>query len=304
MKRGFLILLFCFFGIGQLFAQQNSLFSQYMFNGLAINPGYAGSHDVLSLTASARKQWVGVEGAPSTMTFSAHTPLNNEKVSVGLLFYGDKVGIFTQQSLNTIYAYKIKVNSNANLSFGLQAGINNYVARYTQLTSKDPNDPALSKDDVSGFAPSFGSGVYYYTEKFYAGISSPFLINNLIGKQVYNNFKIRSTYFLTAGRVFFISDDVKLKPSVLIKYVYGAPLQADINANVLLKNVLWVGASLRNFSSANFLTQFNISAQLKMGYSYDLNLTKSADIYSGAHEIMVSYLFSFNKSKVVTPRYF
>lgn len=286
-------------------AQHSSLFSQYMFNGLAINPAYAGSHDMLNMTASGRKQWIGVEGTPSTMTFSAHTPLKNEKVSLGLLLYGDKISIFTQQTLNAIYAYKINVNAKSKLSFGLQAGLNNYSAKYSQLTFKDPNDPVLASDDVRGLAPSFGAGLYYYSEKFYAGLSSPYLINDLIGKkQVYNNFKIRSTYFFTSGYVFILSQDVKLKPSVLLKYVYGAPVQADFNANVLLREVLWLGASLRNFSALNFLTQFNLNAQLKLGYSYDLNLNKVSNVYKGAHEIMISYLFSFKKTQVENPRYF
>lgn len=305
MFRHFLILVFIVLHAVQVFGQQSSLFSQYMFNGLAINPAYSGTHDVLNMTSLGRKQWVGVDGAPSTMTFSAHTPLKNEKVSVGVLFYGDKIGVFRQYSMNGIYAYKIDLTSKSKLSFGLQAGLNNYVARYSDLTSKDPNDPVIMQDDVSGFAPSFGAGLYYYTEKFYAGLSSPFLVNNILGsKRVTNTFKISSTYFFTTGAVFSLSDGVKFKPSFLLKVTSGAPIQADLNTNFLFREVLWLGVSLRSLSSLNFLTQFNVSNQLKIGYAYDMNLKQVANVYSGSHEVMISYLFSFNQKKVVTPRYF
>lgn len=305
MPRNLPLLFLCIISILPVSAQQASLFSQYMFNGLAINPAYAGTHDLLNMTVLARKQWIGVDGAPSTMTFSAHTPLKNQKVSLGTLFYGDKIGIFNQYSFNGIYAYKINISSKGRLSFGLQAGVNNYVARYSQLTSKDPNDPVVQHDDVSGFSPSFGAGLYYYTDKFYAGISSPFLVNNLLGsKQITNSFRISSTYFFMSGAVFRLSESVKFKPNILIKYVSGAPVQADVSTNFLFKEVLWLGASLRNLSSVNFLVQFNISEQLRVGYDYDVNITKAPNIYSGSHEVMINYLFSFSKSKVVTPRYF
>jgi type IX secretion system PorP/SprF family membrane protein len=298
------ILLLLFYSL-QISAQQTSLYSQYMFNGLAINPAYAGTHEYLNVTALARKQWIGVDGAPSTMTFSAHTPMKNDKVSLGLLFYGDKIGIFKQYSMNGIYAYKIHLNEKTKLSFGLQAGVTNYVARYSELTSKDPNDPNLSQADVSGYSPSFGAGIYYYSEKFYLGLSSPFLLNNLLkSQQVANSFRMSSTYFLTSGVVLKISDEVKLKPSTLIKYTAGAPVQIDLNTNFLFHEVLWVGASLRNFSSVNFLVQFNVNEQLRIGYDYDLNLNKVSSLYRGSHEIMLNYFFSFSQKNVVTPRYF
>jgi type IX secretion system PorP/SprF family membrane protein len=276
-----------------------------MFNGLAINPAYAGTHDYLNLTALARKQWLGVDGAPSTMTFSAHSPMKNDKVALGLLFYSDKIGIFKQYSLNGIYAYKISISAKSKLSFGLQAGVTNYVARYSELTSKDPNDPNISQTDVSNYSPSFGAGLYYYSEKFYLGISSPFLLNNILqSNQVSNNFRMRSTYFLSSGIVLKLSDEVKWKPSTLIKYTSGAPVQVDLNSNFLFKEVLWLGASLRNFSSVNFLVQFNVNEQLRIGYDYDLNLNKVSPLYRGSHEIMVNYFFSFSQKNVVTPRYF
>jgi type IX secretion system PorP/SprF family membrane protein len=305
MRKYILVILLLIFQSLQTLAQQSSLFSQYMFNGLAINPAYAGTHDYLNLTTLGRKQWTGVDGAPSTMTFSAHTPLKNDKVSLGTLVYADKIGIFKQYSVSGIYAYKINITSKSRLSFGLQAGVTNYVARYSELTSKDANDPNLSQTDMSGYAPSFGAGLYYYSEKFYLGISSPFLINNLLHNQQLNtSFKMSSTYFLTSGIVCKLSEEVKIKPSMLIKYVPGAPVQIDLNTNFLFKEVLWVGASLRNFSSLSFLTQFNVNEQLRIGYDYDLNLNNVSGMYRGSHEVMLNYFFSFSKKNVVTPRYF
>ncbi|MFN3405500.1 MAG: type IX secretion system membrane protein PorP/SprF [Cytophagaceae bacterium] len=285
--------------------QQKSLYSQYMFNGLAINPAYAGTHDVLNLTALGRRQWLGMEGAPSTGTFSAHSPLKNEKVSLGVMMYGDKIGIFNHYSFNAIYAYKIKITEKSKLSFGLQAGVNNYVAKYSELTAKDANDPSLSRDDISGVAPSFGAGVYYYSDRFYAGLSVPYLVNNIFRDRfIENNFKPDRNYFFTSGAVFDLSEDVKVKASILVKMSSGVPLQADFNTNFLFKEVLWLGASLRNLNALNFLVQANISEQLRMGYNYEFGLNKLSTVNSGSHEFMLNYLFSFNKTKVVTPRYF
>jgi type IX secretion system PorP/SprF family membrane protein len=284
--------------------QQQGLFSQYMFNGLAINPAYAGSHEVLDITALSRKQWVSVEGAPSTYTLSAHSQLKNEKVSLGLLLYNDKISIFNQNSFSAIYAYKIQLGENAKLSFGLKAGINSYSARYSQLASKNVNDPVISRDDYSGFAPSFGGGIYYYTPVFFAGISTPELLNILNSRIMSADFPQNQPFFLTAGGIIDINDEVKFQPSTLLKIVPGAPVQVDLNALFLFKEIIWMGTSLRNLSAMVFLTQIHLSEQFRIGYSYDLNLTEFSSYGTSTHELMVNYLFSFKKSKVVSPRYF
>jgi type IX secretion system PorP/SprF family membrane protein len=285
--------------------QQSSLYTQYMFNGLAINPAYAGSHEALSMTAFARKQWANVEGAPLSATFSAHTPIKKEKMGLGFLFSNDKISIFNQTSLSAIYAYRIAFSEHRKLSFGLQAGFNNYSVRYSQLTSKTANDPALPTSDFTSWSPNFGAGVYYYSQKLYIGLSVPFLASNILAnKYVAQRLELKNNYFFTTGYVMKLSPDIKLKPSVLVKYLSGNPIQIDLNANVLFREVLWAGVSYRSFNALSFLTQVNITEQLRIGYSYDLSLGKLAGFNSGSHEFMINYLFSFTKTRVDTPRYF
>ena len=162
-----------------VFAQQQATYSQYMFNGLAINPAYAGHHDVLSATVLGRVQSLGVDGAPETQTFSIHTPLLKEKFSVGLLFIRDKIGVIDQMSFNASYAYRIKLSKKARLSFGLQMGFGSYNAEYTKLTMP-PNtiDPVFS-GDVKSSRPNFGFGMFFHNEKLYVGVSLPHLLKDL-----------------------------------------------------------------------------------------------------------------------------
>ncbi|WP_293892866.1 type IX secretion system membrane protein PorP/SprF [Sporocytophaga sp.] len=286
-------------------AQQATLYSQYMFNGLAINPAYAGSSEALNFTATGRKQWSGVEGAPSTLTFSAHAPIRKEKMALGALITNDHISVFTQTTLNVVYAYRLHFTSGSTLAFGLQAGASNYLARYSDLTYKAANDPTLQQEDYNTITPGFGAGIYYNSKKFYAGASVPYLASNfLASKYVANRMELKNHYFFTAGYVTDINENLKFKPSTLIKYIEGAPVQIDYNANFLYKEFLWLGVSYRSKTSLIFLAQVYANDQLSFGYSYDHSLSKLSGFNTGSHEIMISYLFSYTKTKVVTPRYF
>ncbi len=284
-------------------AQQQVMFTQYMFNGLAINPAYAGSHESLSLTALIREQWVGLDGAPSTQTFAAHTPLKNERVALGFMFLHDKIGITNQNGAYLSYAYRIPMK-NGKLSFGLQAGFNNYKATYSSLEFDD--DFAFSSNDVNKTLPNFGAGLYYYSDKFYAGFSVPQILKNELDEDNSDtDSKLIQHYFLTAGIVFDLSNALKLKPNVLMKVVEGAPVEWDINANLLIKEVLWLGLSWRSFDSFDALIQFQLTDQLQVGYAYDFATTTDLRrVNSGSHEIMLNYRFNFSKSKLITPRLF
>jgi type IX secretion system PorP/SprF family membrane protein len=291
--------------LNPLYAQQDALFTQYMFNGLVINPAYAGSQDALSVTASARKQWVGMDGAPSTQTLTAHAPLKNEKVALGMTFINDNIAVTHQYGMNAIYAYRLNLKEGRRLSFGLQAGFTQFRSQYSQLATRTANDPSFVSDQVSGFLPNFGTGLYYSTNKFYFGLSVPHLLSNLLNDTtVAINSVQRRHFILNSGYVFTLSHDLKLKPSILVKAIQGAPVQIDLNTNLLIREVLWVGVSYRSFSSLNFLTQVQITDQLRFGYSYDISVNKLSTLNRGSHEIILNYNFSFLKSKVVTPRYF
>ena len=287
------------------FSQQDALYSQYMFNGLVINPAYAGSSEALNVTASARKQWVGMDGSPSTQTLSVHTPLKKEKIALGLMLINDNIGVTHQFGITGIYAYRISWKEKNKFSMGLQFGGSQFTTKYSVLATRAPGDNSFSADQVSGFIPSLGAGLYYNNDKFYLGLSVPYLLNNLLKDTLMSsNIFQRRHYLFTSGIVVKISPNLKIKPSVLIKSAQGVPVQVDLNTNLLIKEVLWLGLSFRDFKRLNFLTQVQLTDQLKFGYSYDFASGKTNTINKGSHEIVLNYNFAFVKNKVVTPRYF
>ena len=291
-----------------VYGQQQAMFTQYMFNGLAINPAYAGSQESLSLTALARQQWTGLEGSPSTQTFSAHSPIKNERIALGALFVNDKIGLVRQTGFQACYAYRIQMRKGT-VSLGLQGGFTDYRSEFSTLFVRNPNDPNFNDNDVNQFLPNVGTGAYYYNDRWYVGFSVPQLMSNYYTRE--NGGKLFSTvlqvrhYFLTAGYVLDINPSLKLKPSVLLKAVEGAPLALDLNANLLLKKVVWLGLSYRSFQSLGTLLELQLTDQFRFGYAYDFALSsQQKGLNYGSHELMLNYRFAYSKMRMVTPRYF
>ncbi|MGZ3903631.1 MAG: PorP/SprF family type IX secretion system membrane protein [Bacteroidia bacterium] len=280
------------------FAQHNAMFSQYMFNGLLINPAYAGSNEVLSATAADRIQWAGFNGAPKTLSFSIHSPLKNKKVNLGLTVINDQIGISTQNKINATYAYRIFFKRSS-LAFGLQGGMTMYTTDWNKIQTTIPGDAHIASMPFSRatFAES-GFGIYYKSQKFFAGFSTPYLLTLGLGGE---HFLYKPILF-TTGYVFSISEDVKLKPSVLVKYIKNSPQEYDLNLNAYYKN-LGIGVSYRTNDAMVFLIQYNINMQLSAGYSYDLTTSKLHTFVRGSHEIMLKYEFGF-KVNPQSPRYF
>ncbi|WP_370087851.1 type IX secretion system membrane protein PorP/SprF [Ekhidna sp.] len=301
MRSRLLLLLFTFVAILSLNAQQQTMFTQYMFNGLAINPAYAGSHESISATALARVQWVGIEGAPRTQTFSVHSPIPGKNIGLGAFFAHDELGVTEQNTLYLSYAYRMQM-SKGTLSFGLQGGLRSSSINYSDLGVNDPN----LQSNISEASPNFGAGLFYSTERFYAGASIPVMMNNEIGSG--DNSDVQSKqirhFFATAGYVFDLSPVLKLKPSTLIKSVSGAPIEMDINANLIINDLVWFGLSYRSGDSIDLLFDLQINPQLRFGYAYDYTLSDLGQVNSGSHEFMINYRFVFAKNKIVTPRYF
>ena len=291
-------------------SQQQAMFTQYMFNGLAINPAYAGSHQTLEFTALAREQWTGLEGAPSTQTFTAHSPLNNRSIGLGLSVIHDRIGITSQFGAYGAYSYRIQFHNKGVLSMGLQAGFTQYQEDLTQLQGsiRNPNDPNFSQDEVSKFMPNFGAGLYYYTKRYYLGLSSPHLIQNKlddIESAADSEAKQKRHYFFTTGYVFDLSRSVKFKPNLLLKVVEGAPMEADINMNFLFQELLWVGVSYRSFDSFDAIIQLNVTEQFSVGYAYDFATTTDLKrLHTGSHELMLNYRLKPPRRRMLTPRYF
>jgi len=296
-----LICLFLLIG-GYAQAQQQVMFSQYMFNGLAINPAYAGSQESISLTALMREQWAGLEGAPSTQTFSAHMPFEKKNIGVGLLVLHDQIGITDQTGVYGSYAYKIKTGTEGVLSLGLQAGFTHYSAKYSEIST---TDITFASGDIAEFHPNFGFGVYYSTPRFYAGFSIPQLVHTRMDKSNDNSEStIVRHYFIHSGYVFDLSRDFKIKPNILIKSVEGAPVEMDLNANVFYRDVVGLGASWRSMDAIAMILQVQITNKLLFGYSYDFGMTDIRRVSSGSHELSLNYRFSIANYKIITPRYF
>jgi type IX secretion system PorP/SprF family membrane protein len=288
-------------------AQFDPMFTQYMFNELAINPAYAGARECLSGTALYRQQWVGLDGAPSTITGTVHAPLMQQKVGVGLTFMNDKIGVSQRTSVTANGAYRIHMNS-ANLSFGLQLGLVSLSENLAQLDLQQ--DQQFSSNTGKRTAPNFGFGMYYSTPKWYAGFSIPRMLQNKMdvssgSTEVKNQLKASDFHYLiTGGSVHAITEAIKLRPNVMMKVVSGAPIQLDLNANVLFSDFIWTGLGYRSGDAINLMIGAYITKQLRLGYSYDYTLSALQDFNTGSHEIMLGYDLNFSKDKVITPRYF
>ncbi|HXH19131.1 MAG TPA: type IX secretion system membrane protein PorP/SprF [Chitinophagales bacterium] len=287
------------------FAQQDPMYSMYMFNGLAVNPAYAGSRERPTVLALYRHQWAGLEGAPKTAVLVGHSTLLNDKLGLGGSVTSDNISIFNTIRVRADYAYRIKFKKHGKLAIGINVEFTNYRARWSELSLNDINDNAFLSAKESFVSPNFGAGVYYYTNRFYAGASVPHLLNASLSE----GFKYEGTdsiarqwkhYFYTMGAVFSLGKHVKMKPSVLFKYVKNAPFEADFNLNFLIREAFWFGAGYRTGDAVIFMTEYNFAKGIRIGYAYDYTLTELQDYNSGSHEIMIGY--EFQKTTYLTPR--
>lgn len=288
-------------------AQQDALFSQYMFNTMLINPAYTGSREVVSLNALYRKQWINVPGAPETMTFSADTPLKNEKMGVGLTVFNDRIGVTNSTGFYANYAYRIRLSNNGTLSMGISAGATLYKADLTSVKYTDDNtyDVAFGAN-ISKWMPNVGLGLFYNTDKLYIGLSSPHVLNNKLDNDPGLTSRQYRHGYLLGGYVFDLNHKFKLRPSALVKFVSGAPIQLDLNANIWMYDKIAFGISYRSLDAPVFMVEIQITEQLRFGYAFDYaHSIKPTSYYNRtSHEVMLRYEFGYDKSKVLTPRYF
>ncbi|MBB3697769.1 PorP/SprF family type IX secretion system membrane protein [Flammeovirga yaeyamensis] len=287
----------------QVKAQQTTLYSQYMFNGLTINPAYAGSQGGVNTSLIYRQHWTGVGGSPNTTTLAIDSPLGNKRMSIGGLFSQDKIGATTTQNMNVVASYRINLFSGT-LSFGLQGGFNSVAVNFADLTSFLP-DPALPDGTVRRNSPNFGAGLFYNTDHLYLGFSAPRLISSDLGDP--NSTLVveeKRHYFLNAGYAIELSHLLMLKPNILFRLTEGAPLQADINLNALIMEWIWFGVSYRTQESFALLTEIQLSKVFRIGYSYDMITNSASNITNGSHEFVINVFFENKKKKIKTPRYF
>lgn len=291
-------------------AQQDAMYTQYMFNTLAVNPAYAGSRNVLSATGLLRTQWVGIEGSPRTQTISFDAAMPNKKVGLGLQVFNDRLGITNTTGAYASYAYRIPFKKGT-LALGIQAGAAQFRADFSsvRLNNGSPLDPGFMID-INKILPNFGFGIYYNTAKFYIGAATPHLLNNNFlddnSVKVTNNLVAKQYLhlFVTSGYVVNLAQDFKLKPSFLFKGVFGAPLQLDVNLNLWIADRISLGGQYRTGDAFAGLLELQATDQLRFGYSYDHTVSRLGNYNSGSHEIMVRYEFGFTKNRIVAPRYF
>ena len=304
MLKGFLILIIVGFSFnGQ--TQQDALFSQYMFNPFAINPAYAGSRNTISSVVLHRSQWLGLDGAPNTQTASIHSKIGESSLAIGGNLAHDKIGPNRNFYGALALGYHLKMPI-GQLSFAIRGGIFNSTLNRDLLTYGDPLDDFNLSGKANALAPSFDFGAYYYSNRFFAGFS----VNHLTKHNFkYNGFPsdasvfLKRHYMLNVGAVFLANENIALKPSVLLRYSEGGPPSLDVNFSVLFKQFWWIGVSSRNLNSLVFLTEFNITDFLRMGYAFDLSLNKLKSYNNGSHELFIGFDFSVKKNQNISPRY-
>ena len=306
----FLSIAILLLSVSTAFSQQLPQFTQYMFNTISINPAYAGSRETFSAVGLHRSQWVGLEGGPETQTLSIHTPLRNEKIGLGLSFINDKLGYENFYYIYGDFSYTIQTGVESKLAFGIKGGFTHY-----NLDEELLNDPSVVNDpffnDVSNrWSPNIGAGLYWHTNRWYLGLSAPRILNTDYNKGRNGSIDYvaleRISYYVTGGYVFDLSENTKLKPSVLLKATNGAPLSFDISANFLFNETFWVGAGYRiNESAAAIggIADFQVSKQLRIGYAYEYPISDIRPYTSGTHEVLLMFEV-FKSKRIKSPRYF
>lgn len=303
MKR--LVISFFILLGSELYAQQDPIYSQYMQNPLVINPAYAGTYNMAAVNVMSRWQWLGMAGAPRTNVISGQTAFYENRLGAGVIVSNDRFGISNNTEVQGNFAYKLRLADNDDhaLSFGMQVGMVNYNFNYNDLKTKTDDDPNFLPGRKTSTEPNFGAGVFYRNEKMFAGISAPKILNSEFADGNTSIGQYRRHYFFTGGYLFdFIN--VQFKPSVLVKYVEGAPVSIDLNGSVLLKDKLWLGASLRNTNSIVLMAQLQLNDNFRLGYSLDTPLNSVVKTSYGTHELMLNIDLKLLKSHDIGLRYF
>ncbi|MGD0341853.1 MAG: type IX secretion system membrane protein PorP/SprF [Bacteroidales bacterium] len=285
------------------------VYSQYLQNGLMINPAYAGSREALSVALSRRDQWLGISNGPVLTTLSLHSPLKNDKVALGLIAEFMDYGVTSSQSVYAIYAYHIKL-AKGKISFGLKTGFDRSTTDYSILKGIQIGDPVFEDNAKPYLLPNVGAGVYYFSNRFFGGLSVPsFLFYKNIGSgktQAYHSFSEYDLMF-TAGGLISFSQDFRFKPSVLLDYSLRNSShinQLDINGNFIISDVLWIGGSYRTTEQvAVGILQVQVTPQLMFGLSYDYPAGRMTTYSKGSGEIFLRYEFG-SKISAANPRYF
>lgn len=306
MKKLFLVTLGVIAFTAELHAQQDPHYTQYMYNMSVMNPAYAGSKENLSLGLLYRKQWVEIEDAPTTATFFGHAPVG-KNVGMGLSVISDKIGPVEENNVYADFSYTLNLGGEHKLAFGLKTGITLHnVSLFSDVypTLPDAGDPAFSENTSNSYF-NIGSGLFYYTNKYYLGFSVPNMI-----KSKHLDFNGRefgsevSHYFVTGGYVFDISQNVKFKPFFMMKSAFEAPTSWDLSANFLFNEKFEIGGTYRLEDSFGAMVNYAITPNIKLGYAYDHIVSDLNVTTPSSHEIILLFDLNFPKKVSSSPRFF
>jgi len=322
--KRYIIIIVLLFLFSKSQAQQEVLYTEYVFSQLAVNPACAGNDEGLSLTALSRKQWFGLQGSPTSFSFLGQglvnnkksecralsggsdkrglSPIDNKQVGLGLVVFNDQVGVSNTLISSISYSYKIQFSHGKRLSFGLQGSMLNYSQSFNQLDNPNTSDPVFV-DNVHVLRFNAGGGLFYETNHYYLGFSVPQILENSLNPNSENDKTLRQ-YFFTGGYVFYLNRFYKFKPTFMVRYTNGLPPQFDINANFLYRDKLWLGCSYRYTNSLNAYLELLISDNFRMGVAYDYPISEINKVAHGSAEIMINYIFLKSKKRVSNPRYF
>jgi type IX secretion system PorP/SprF family membrane protein len=328
----FTLMVLAFSASSDLQAQQDPMFTKYMFNSLTFNPAYAGSREHMAINLLHRTQWFGIDGAPSTQTLTLHSPMKNERVGLGLSIVNDKIGPSNNIFVNGAYAYRIPIGRKGKLAVGLQLSVNNFRANLQGLSKIDENDPAF-QTNLNLWKPNIGAGVHYYTKYFYTGLGVPRIVEYDLVKNrtdvspIYAK-AVRHYFYTLGGAIPLRGNALIFKPSLLVKASapdaafkkdtlfqrVGAPTEFNVDLSLLFQETFWIGTSFRSsveafnkkssYDSVDFWAAYYLSNGMRLGMAYDYTLTKLNTKTIGSFEVMLGYEFEYKTRKTVTPRYF
>lgn len=287
----------------QMQAQNDLIVSQYQHNRYAINPAFAGNREGLTAFGSFRKQWAGIKGSPQSMLFTAHTPLKNEKITVGLNIYSQSYNVSKNTGIQATVGYRTRVTSNTWLALALQPGVSLRSSDWKSLDLMDPDDDVFQEKESSA-SPLIGFGAAWYSKRHFVGFSTPTLIVSDDFEQRDAAFSAdKATYILTGGYLFNINKDFDIQPSIMASYNKQQDVIANVTASAIYKDLIWLCAAYQTNGEATITAAYQAMPQLRIAYSYGFTTGDLSGYNSGTHEISIQYDFVY-RMKLLAPRFF
>ncbi|MBI5915224.1 MAG: type IX secretion system membrane protein PorP/SprF [Bacteroidetes bacterium] len=289
---------------GSAAAQSDVQYTHFTFNKLSYNPGYTGSKGAFDALALYRNQWGGIEGAPKTIHVNAHTPFAGRRSGIGLGLTADEIGKVNTNAVDLSYAYRIKLGGTSTLSLGLSGRLEQLRIRWSKADPLDPVDPEIPQGDEMSFAPNFGAGAYFLGKSYYVGLSVPRILKNGLYLDRSDTYRNQPTTYFTGGFITRLGSNVKLLPSVMVSYNPAAPVDVDMNANLLFMDAFWVGGSYRLGDSFDALAGMEFGNGMRLGVGLDFTASELEKVTTGSWEVMLGYTFKCKSCEVSHLRFF